>query len=128
MDVDHILDGIGAIEGHGGVADTVFLAPSDLTSLRKSKASTSVIYILNSDLQGPGAERVGGAQLIPTNGLEAGNAVVCMARYITLAIRKDASVDFSSDANFSSDATTTRVVMRVDWAPSDPNAFYLIAP
>lgn len=126
VDTDTILDGIGAIGGHGGVADTVFINPADLTALRKERAVPGGQYLLQPDAQAAGAERIGGATLIPTAGLAAGTAVVAEARFIVLAVRKDASVDFSSDAAFTSDATVARVTMRVDWAVSDPNALYVV--
>jgi hypothetical protein len=79
-----------------------------------------------SDPREPGIERIGGATLYPAP-LPAGTAVVCESRFISLGVRRDASVDLSEDAAFSRDAIAARVTMRVDWEPSDPNAFYLIA-
>ena len=127
--IDSILDGIGAIEAAGGLPDTVFMAPADITLLRKSKASGTGQYLLAPDaasVQGPGAERVGGATLIPTSGLSAGTAVVCQASFIQLAIRRDAAVEFSAEAKFTADAIVARITMRVDWGIGDPAAFYAI--
>jgi HK97 family phage major capsid protein len=121
-DVAGILDAIGAITTAGGVADTVFINATDLTTLRKAVVAGG--YAI-SDPTAPGVERVGGAQLIPAP-LTAGICIVCEARYISLAVRRDASVDFSEDASFGKDAVAARVTMRVDWAPADPNAFYVI--
>ena len=45
-----------------------------------------------------------------------------------VAIRRDATVDFSSDAAFTSDAVVARITMRIDWSVGDPNAFYVIHP
>ena len=117
-DVPGILDAIGAIAAVGGVADTAFVAPADLTAIRKSVVSGG--YAI-SDPTAPGVELVGGAQLIPAP-LTAGTAIVCESRFISLAIRRDASVDFSEDSAFTRDAVAARVTMRVDWAPSDVNA------
>jgi hypothetical protein len=47
---------------------------------------------------------------------------------VQVAIRRDASVEFSSDSAFTSDAVVARTTMRVDWNIGDPNAFYLISP
>ena len=131
VDIDGILDAVGAIQGHGGAPDTVFLNPLDLTSLRKLKASGTGQYLLAPDgasVEGTPATRVGGCALIPTNGLSAGHALVAEARFVQLAIRKDAAVDFSGDAAFTNDAVVARVTMRVDWSIGDPNAFWLISP
>ena len=117
VDIDGILDGVGAVQSHGGVPDTVFANPSDITSIRKLKSTTG-IYLLAPDgasVEGTPATRVGGCQLIPTNGLAAGQALVCEARYTQVAIRRDATVDFSADAAFTSDAVVARVTMRIDW-------------
>lgn len=131
IDVDHILDGVGQIESHGGVPDTAFMHPTDLSVLRKLKASGTGQYLLAPDaasVEGAPSTRVGGCQLIPSAGLAAGKVLICEARFISVAIRKDASVSFSGDAAFTSDSTVARVTMRVDWAVSDPNAFWLISP
>jgi HK97 family phage major capsid protein len=121
-DVDGLLDAIGAVAGEGGVADTAFVNAADLTAIRKEVVTGG--YSI-SDPTAPGVERVGGAQLIPAP-VTAGSAVVCQASFIALAVRRDANVEFSNDAAFSRDAVAARVTMRVDWEPSDPNAFYVI--
>ena len=130
VSIDTILDAVGAIGGHGGQADSCFLNPADLTGLRKLKATTGQ-YIVSPDA----AARRGAAHgshrrvsALPTNGLPAGTALVAEARFIQAAIRRDASVDFSGDAQFTADAITARLTMRVDWAPGDVNAFYLLGP
>ncbi len=116
VNIDGILDAVGAIESHGGEPDTVFANPADITAIRKLK-STQGVYLLAPDaasVEGTPATRVGGCALIPTNGLAGGHALVAEARYVQLAIRRDASVEFSADAAFTSDAVTARITMRVD--------------
>ena len=79
VDIDGILDAVGADPGHGGAPDTVFANPADITAIRKLK-STQGVYLLAPDgasVEGAPATRVGGCQLIPTNGLAAGKALVC---------------------------------------------------
>ncbi len=130
VSIDTILDAVGAVEGHGGIPDTCFINPADVTALRKIKASTGQ-YILAPDaasVEGAPSTRVGGCQLLPTNGLAAGHALVCEARYVQTAIRRDASVDFSGDAQFTADAITARLTCRLDWSWGDVNAAYLLAP
>jgi HK97 family phage major capsid protein len=128
VSIDSILDGVGAIQGHGGEPDTVFLNPADQTAIRKLKATTGQYIVAPdaADVEGQPAVRIAGCQLLPTNGLTAGTAVVCESRYVQCAVRRDASVDFSADAAFSSDAVVARVTMRIDWSVGDVNAFYVI--
>jgi HK97 family phage major capsid protein len=130
VDIDGILDGVGSVQSHGGSPDTVFANPADITALRKLK-TTYGSYLLAPDaasVEGEPATRVGGCALLPTNGLAAGHALVCEARFCQVAIRRDAAVDFSADAAFTTDAVVARVTMRVDFSIGDPNAFYLISP
>ena len=118
VDIDGILDAVGAIQGHGGEPDTVFANPADITAIRKLK-STQGVYLLAPDgasVEGTPATRVGGCALIPTNGLSAGHALVAEARYVQLAIRRDASRRLLGRRAFTSDAVVARVTMRVDWS------------
>jgi HK97 family phage major capsid protein len=128
--IDSILDGVGAIQGVGGEPDTVFLNPHDITALRKLKATTGQYIVAPdaADVEGQPAVRIAGCQLLPTNGLSAGHALIAQAKYVQVAIRRDATVDFSADAAFTSDAVVARVTMRIDFNIGDPNAFYLISP
>jgi HK97 family phage major capsid protein len=121
-----LITGIGAIAGRGGTPNAVFVSAEDATALRLEALTGS--YATLADPTAPGIERVGGAQMYVTPALSRGNALVADMNYVTVAIRRDASVDFSPDAGFSRDATLARVTMRVDWAPSDPNALYRILP
>ena len=128
--IDSVLSAVGEIQGHSGAPDTCFLNPVDLTGLRQIKASTGQ-YILSPDaasVEGAPSTRIAGCALIPTAGLAAGHALVTEARFIQTAIRRDASVDFSADAQFTADAITARLTMRVDWAWGDVNAAYLLSP
>jgi HK97 family phage major capsid protein len=128
VDIDQIITAVGAIGGHGGVADVCFLNPQDLTALRLTKTTINS-YVLApdaADVEGEPSVRVAGCQLLPTNGLPAGTALVAEARYLQVAIRRDATVDFSGDAAFTSDSIVARVTMRLDWNLGDPHAFYVI--
>ncbi len=131
VDIDGILDAVGAIQGYGGVPDVAWMNPADITAIRKLKASGTGMYLLAPDgasVEGTPATRVGRVAMLPTNGLAAGHALVAEARYVQLAVRKDAEVSFSSDAAFTNDAVVARVTMRVDWSIGDPSAFWLIGP
>jgi HK97 family phage major capsid protein len=121
-----LITGIGAISGRGGVPNAVFVSADDATALRLEALTGS--YATLADPTAPGIERVGGAQLYVTPSLTRGNALVADMNYVTVAVRRDATVDFSPDAGFTKDATLARVTMRVDWAPSDPGALYRVLP
>ena len=58
--------------------------------------------------------------------LTAGEAVVAQANQIVVAVRKDASVAFSTDARFSSDGTLIRVICRIDSGVNDPAGLCVI--
>jgi HK97 family phage major capsid protein len=121
-----LVTGIGAIAGNGGTPNAVFLSAADVTALRLEALTGS--YATLADPTAPGIERVGGAVLYPTPALSRGNALIADMNYVTVAIRRDARVDFSPDAGFTADSTMARVTMRVDFAPSDPRALYRIQP
>jgi HK97 family phage major capsid protein len=121
--IESIVRAAGSIGAEGGVADAAFVAPADLTALRLEALNGGFAI---SDPTVPGIERVAGAQLIPTAGLPAGKAIVCMASYIYLGVRRDIAVEFSDQSHFTSDAIGGRVTARVDWEPVDLAAFVLI--
>jgi HK97 family phage major capsid protein len=116
--IDNIIRAIGAIAASGGIANAVYIAPADLTTLRLAK-DTDGRPLLQPDLQAGGAERIAGATLHPTAALTAGTAVVADAAQVVVGVRADATVDFSTDAKFTSDAVVARVVARVDFGVND---------
>jgi hypothetical protein len=99
-----------------------FINSTDLTALRKAVVAGG--YSI-SDPTAPGVEAVGGARLVAAP-LPAGTCLVCDSRFILFGVRRDAAVDFSNESLFSKDAVQARVTMRIDWAPSDLNAYYAI--
>jgi len=116
--IDNVIRAIGTIAAAGGIADAVYLAPADLSSIRLAKDSSSR-PLLQPDLQANGAERIAGAILYPTPALPAGTALVADAAQIVVGVRNDATVDFSADVKFTSDAVVARVVTRVDFGVND---------
>jgi Phage capsid family len=60
-----------------------------------------------------------GMRVYPTPALGAGTAVVAQADQIVVAVRSDASVEFSRDARFEYDATLARVIARIDGGIAD---------
>jgi HK97 family phage major capsid protein len=123
VDIDTIVGAVGVVGAAGGLANAVFLSPADLTKIRQAVIGGG--YSI-SDPTAPGVEKIAGATLWPTPALNAGEALVADARYIVLAVRRDAAVDFSEDALFTSDGVAARVTMRVDWGVGDPDAFAVI--
>jgi len=123
VDIAGIITAIGAVAAEGGIADTVFLNTADVTALRLAAVTGG--YAI-SDPTAPGIERVGGAQLVPTNGLAAGTAIVCQASFLIVGVRRDIAVDFSNDAMFTADSVAARVTARLDWDVSDPAATHAI--
>jgi len=60
--------------------------------------------------------------------LPAGIAIVADTRYVVGAVSRNARVEFSGHAEWTRDAVSARVTMRVDWAVADENALYLLLP
>jgi hypothetical protein len=116
VDLETLIAGLGAINGEGGNADTVFLSSADETGL--ILAALAGKYAISDYL---GAQRV----IAP---LPAGTAVICQASYIAVGVARKADVKFSEHAAFTRDGLAAKVTMRVDWEPADPAAFYVITP
>ena len=131
VDFTSIVTGIGAITAEGGNPNAVFVAAADLTALRLLTAADGRPPPPRRRGGGAhparrgGAEPPAGGRLFPAP-LPAGTAVIADMNYIVLAVRRDASVDFSSDSAFTRDAIAARVTMRLDWAVGDPAATYVI--
>jgi HK97 family phage major capsid protein len=123
VDIDGLIGAVGVVEAAGGNANAIFISPADVTNVRKATVNGGFAI---SDPTTPGVERIAGATLYPTPALNAGEVLVADTRYIVLAVRRDASVDFSEDALFTSDGVAARVTMRVDWGIGDPDAFAVI--
>lgn len=110
-----LLDAVGAIASAGGLANVIWLAPADLTALRKGVATATGSLL--ADPTGVGVETIGGARLVPTAALSAGTAVVADARYVRFAVRRDASAEFSEHHSFGVDGVSARAAARTMAAP-----------
>jgi hypothetical protein len=60
--------------------------------------------------------------------LAAGFAIIAEAAQILVGLRQDASVEFSRHSQFGSDATSARVLVRVDFGVNDLEGFSVITP
>jgi HK97 family phage major capsid protein len=126
--VDPYISAIGKIEAIGGVASAIFLNPADKTTLALVKdAVGSERGLLQPDPTMAGAYSIGGARMWPTPAIAVGKALVAEARQIVIGVRKDISVEFSSDSAFTSDTTVARVVARFDIAFDDIRGAALVA-
>lgn len=125
--IDNIIRAVGTVEAVGAVANAIFLAPADLTTLRLVKEATgSNKPVLQPDLQAGGAERIAGATVFSTPDLPAGVALVGDSSQIVVGLRRDVAVEFSSEAKFTSDSVVARVTCRTDWAFNDIRGFVAI--
>ena len=126
IDIPALVTAIGAVGAQGGLANVIWLSPADVTTLRLEALTGS--YATLADPTAPGIERVAGARLIPTPALSPGTAVIADTNYVLFGVRRDARVDFSAHSEFSRDAVSARVTMRVDWDVADLDALYVIKP
>lgn len=122
--VESLFRAAGDIEGRGGRPDTAWLNPLDLTELRIAAVGSA--YNQSTTVEAGGVEMIGGLRLIGTPALPASKALVAESRFVLLAIRQDATVDFSGHHSFGRDGQSVRVVMRTDFAVADPNALHLV--
>lgn len=121
-----IVNAGGSITAYGGHPDTLYVSPSDYTTLQLATAADDR-PLLQPDASLGGAATVAGYRVWPTPALGAGTAVVAQADQIAVAVRRDASVNFSTDAEFSRDATVARVVARVDGGVVDARGICTIS-
>lgn len=114
-----IVTASGKVREAGGTPDTLYIAPADLTALQLAVAADDR-PLLSGDATAGAPPVVAGLRIFPTPALVAGSAIVAMASQIVVALRRDATVAVSQDAQFTSDGTVARVVMRTDLGVNDP--------
>lgn len=124
---DKIVTGGGSIAAHGGRADSLYVNPADYTKLQL-QTDGFARPLIQPDPQGGGAVTIAGFKVHQTPALGAGTALLAQADQLVVAVRSDASVAFSTDAQFEKDGTVVRVVARVDGGIADANGVCLIAP
>lgn len=114
----------GVIREAGGKPDVAYVAPYDYTKLQLEEDGFSR-PLLQSVADGP-APVVAGLRIYPTPALEANEALVAQADQIVVAVRQDASVEFSTHAQFGADATVARVIARLDVGVGDASGLCTI--
>lgn len=119
-----LVKGAGKVREAGGRPDAGFVSPSDYTTLQLEEDGFNR-PLLQAVTDGP-APVIAGLSIYPTPALEAGEALVAEARQIVVAVRKDASVEFSTHAAFTSDGTTCRVIARLDAGVNDSDGLCVV--
>ena len=116
----------GSIAAYGGRADSLYVNPRDYTRLQLATDGMNRPLIQPDATRG-GAISIAGMRVHVTPGLGAGTALVAQADQLVVAVREDASVTFSSESAFTTDATQVRVVCRVDGGVADANGVCVIS-
>jgi HK97 family phage major capsid protein len=109
----------GLVRAAGGVPTVVYLHPTDMTNLQLAVDGNDRPLVGTTETGM--AATVAGLTIWPTPGVPAGTAVVADASQIIIAVREDASVAGSDRWQFDADATTVRVVGRIDVGINDPD-------
>jgi HK97 family phage major capsid protein len=117
-DYDTVVKAAGQIGDHGGLADSLYVAPADWTALQLLKDTTDR-PLLQPDATARAPRSFAGLGVFSTPALTAGTAIVGEAAQIVVAIRRDPSVELSDQALFTSDGTVARVVTRMDCGIND---------
>lgn len=120
-----IVRAAGKVMSAGGVPNVLFANPEDLVELQLATDGLSRPLIQPDASQGA-SRTIAGLTIYPTPSVLAGEAVVAQADQIVIAVRKDASVAFSTDARFSQDGTVARVIARVDVDINDAEGLCVI--
>lgn len=118
VDYASIVTAGGSISAYGGKPDTVYLHPSDYTSLQLAVGADDR-PLIQPDASRGGAATIAGFRVFQTGAVGAGTALIAEAQQVVVAIRSDASVEFSSDSKFELDGTQARVLARVDAGIND---------
>jgi len=108
----------GQVSAAGGRPDVAYIHPTDHVALQLAAGGDDRPLITGDASQGA-PPVVAGLRLYITPALEAGEALVAQADQVVVAIRRDASVEFSSDYAFERDGTAARVIARVDAGVND---------
>ncbi len=125
VDYESLVRASGKVRAAGGRPDVAYLNPIDLTELQLQEDGMNRPLIQPDAAQGM-APTVAGLRLYPTPALSEGEAVVAQADQIVVAVRKDASVAFSTDAAFTADGTIARVIARLDAGVNDSDGLCVI--
>lgn len=122
---ENIVRAAGKIMAAGGIPNVLFSNPLDLVELQLATDGMDRPLVQPDATQGA-SRTIAGLTIWPTPALDIGEAVIAQADQIVVAVRKDATVAFSTDARFSSDGTVARVIARVDADINDADGLCLI--
>ena len=115
----------GQVSAAGGKPDVVIVHPADYVELQLATGADDRPLITGDAAQGA-PPVIAGLRIYSTPGLDEGEALVAQADQIVVAVRRDASVQFSSDVAFDRDGTAARVIARIDAGVGDANGLCVI--
>jgi HK97 family phage major capsid protein len=118
VDYAGIVTASGLVRAAGGTPNVVYLNPADLTALQLVTAADDRPLISGDPTQGA-PPVIAGLAVWPTPAVPGAQALVAQADQVVVAIREDASVAVSDQADFASDATLARVIARLDVGVND---------
>jgi HK97 family phage major capsid protein len=104
-DIAGIITAVAEIAAEGGIANAAFMNAADIGAVQVAAVTGGFSL---SDPTRPSVSQIGGAVLY-TAPLAAGTALVADARFIAVAVRRDASVDFSEHAPFTKDGVVAKL-------------------
>lgn len=120
--LDNITRAAGTIANAGGLANAVYLAAADRTTLSLLK-DTAGRPLLVEALAAAGFTL---DNLHTVASLPAGTAIVAEAGQIVVGVRRDAEVEFSEHAKFTADGVVAKVVARVDVDVNDVDGLVVV--
>lgn len=127
VDYAALVTAAGMVRAEGGTPNVAYVNPADLTALQLALDANDRPLIQPDASQGM-SETIAGLVVWPTPAVPATQALVAQADQILVAVRKDASVEVSEHAKFTSDGTVARVIVRTDVGVNDPSGLCLIKP
>lgn len=120
--LDNLVRSAGTIANAGGVANAVYLAPADRTSLSLLKDGQGRPLLVEAlAAAGFTLENLHTVASLPT-----GTAIVAQADQIVVGIRRDAEVTFSEHARFTADAVVAKVIARADFDVNDVDGLVVV--
>jgi HK97 family phage major capsid protein len=125
VDYAGIVTAAGLVRAAGGSPDAVYLNPADLTALQLVVDGNNRPLIQPDPSQGM-SETISGLRIWTTPAVAAATALIAEAAQIVVAVRRDASVAVSQDAEFASDGTVCRVIARTDIGVNDLDGLAVI--
>jgi HK97 family phage major capsid protein len=126
VDYAGIVSAAGVIRGVGGRPNALYVNPSDLTALQLAVDGMNRPLIQPDPTRGM-SETIAGLRIWSSPAITAGEALVAESQQLVVALRQDATVAVSDQAQFANDASLVRVIARTDIGVNDINGLCKIA-